>query len=112
MQKIITKTVDDLAIDPSEVVDVLNTACNRRHEKYTLRGICQVDDIVYFVLLPREPSESARTYVLDTVDATSRDDVVAMLDSRWASNFDAVGTVKVYDTTYILFSRPAADSAS
>ncbi len=107
MQRIITKTVDDVAVAPEEIVDTLNIACTRRQDKYKVQGVCQIEERIYFVLVPLLPSEPAKTYVLVAVEESSHDDVVAMLDTRWSSNFDILGTIKVYETTYILFAKPA-----
>jgi hypothetical protein len=102
-QRIITFALDDLAVDPDSVVDALNDACTHRHEHYRIRGVCQLDQKIYFVLLSLDANEPARSYVLTSIDDISSDGFVAMLENRWASNFDTVGTIKVYDTVMALF---------
>ena len=104
MQKIISFEVDDLAVDAEEVVNTINNACTKRHDKYKVRGICQIEPHVYFVLLPLRQHEEPERYVLIDVQDTSHDGFVALLNERWSADFDTVGTIEVYEDTKILFA--------
>ena len=105
MQRIIRYQVDDVIVDPDGVVEALNHACAGRTGMYRVRGVCQVGEDVYFVLLPLGPQETLETYVLAPVDDVSTDGFSAMLHTRWTSGFDAVGAVTLGDAVYVLFAR-------
>ncbi len=106
MQKIISFSLDDLAADTAGVQDAVNTACARRGVKYRVRGLCQIESQVYFALLPKAPEEESETYVLAPLDpAPSHQDATAIFSDRWGAGFDLVGSIKVYETLFLLFAR-------
>ncbi|MCF7854395.1 MAG: hypothetical protein K9N51_06325 [Candidatus Pacebacteria bacterium] len=107
MEKIISYTVDDIAVDPESITEAINKACCGRHVHHRVVGVCQIEDRIYFALLPLDENETARPYILVTVDDTSHDGFVSMLNTRWASGFDVVGTITAYDTVMALFAKPA-----
>lgn len=104
-QRIVTFSVDDIAVDPDGVMASLNDACCHRHDHYRIHGMCQVATEVFYVLLPLAAHEKARTYVMVPVDDISYDGFVSLLNERWSGGFDIIGTIQVYDTTYALFER-------
>jgi len=108
MQKIVRYEVDDIIVNPDGVVEALNHACTGRTGMYKIRGLCQVGGSVYFILLPLDPHETAETYGLAPVADISADGFTSMLHSRWSAGFDAVGSVVLGDTVYVLFARPQA----
>ena len=52
MHKVVTFATADLAFDPKGVAEAVNKACRGRSGRYWLRGVCQVEDTTFFVLLP------------------------------------------------------------
>jgi hypothetical protein len=107
MQRILTYHIDDLAVDHKDVMATVNAACTHRGVEYTVRGVCQVEDHVYFILLPLEDKEREEEYVLvPKADPPSRDEMIAILNDRWNNNFDPVGSIQVYETPMILYAKP------
>jgi len=105
-QRIISYALDDLVVDPDGAIDALNDACTHRQVHYRVSGICQLEHRVYFALAPVADPRAAGNYLLVTVEDTSHDGFVSMLDDRWAAGFDIVGTITLYETVMALFARP------
>jgi hypothetical protein len=103
--RIVTYALAEIESVPEEVVAALNVACNRRRTKYRVRGLFQLDDVVYFLLLPRERLEKPETYVLVPLTDVSSGGFPAGLMERWAAGFDAVGLVRVAAGHLALFAR-------
>jgi len=107
MQKIITFGVNDLALDTDEVAARLTEACSHRRAQYRVRGLCQVREVVYFVLLGLPRGDPPESYVIVPVDDLTDAGVTAMLEQRWEAGFDAVGMVNLGDDACLaLFARP------
>ncbi len=107
MQKIVRFDIDDVVLDPESVQARLNQACSGRTGLYRVRGVCAVGGAVYFVLLPLAPDVSAETYVLAYVDDVSDAGFAAVLEERWSAGFDAVGSIAMGESAYVLFARPS-----
>ena len=105
MQRIVSYTLDDLAADPKAVEAGLNTACRSRRQKYRVNGVCQLADTVHFVLLPVESVARGAGYVIAPADETGPDGFTAELSQRWASGYDAIGTMEVGETLLVLYTR-------
>ena len=107
MQKVLVFSVDDLAVERKNVAQALNNACNNRSQKYRVRGMCQVDDEVYFVLLPRRQGESAEDYVFAPADDISETGMASLLEERWEAGFDTVGLINLGEDSLLMFyARP------
>lgn len=106
MQTIMPFSVDDVSFDAESVADALNMACAGRHERRRVRGVCQIEETVYFFLLPLRRGEPLESYVLVAVDDLTEDGLTAMLAQRWEAGFDAVGTINLGEAAYYtLFAR-------
>jgi len=106
MQKIVTFPVADLSLDPKSAADALNRACNKRTHHYRVQGVCQIDELVYFVLRPRPTNSPAETYVLVPADHGATGDFADVLLERWSAGFNALGTVRLDAGVHlILFAR-------
>jgi len=109
MYRILPFMLDDIAADHKSVQESLNTACSRRGTHYFLRGLAQVESHVYFFLIPSNSGEVAEEdYVLAPVESEQpleHEDIIGMLKDRWAAGFDLIGTIKVYDTLFMVFAR-------
>ena len=108
MPRVICLAVDDLALDPAGLAATLNTACNSRRTKHTVRGVCQVEDRLYFVLTPRAARASRETYVLAPVPETEDASFTAELASRWAAGFTVLATLQVGGEVHALYARTEA----
>jgi len=109
-QKLVSFSVADLAARTDEIAAALTEAC-RRSPGYVVRGLCQVEDIVHFVLLSLRGGEQPAAYILAFVDDVSEAGLTAMLAQRWASGFDAVGTVALGDGAYLTLFAKSRDNA-
>jgi len=105
--KIILFNIDDIAIDPDDVCDSLNEACTKRQRNFRVRGVCQLEDRVYFIVVPLKPGEEPEEYVISSIDDISHDGFSTLLQNRYQGGFDMVGTFKVYETYMALFAKPA-----
>jgi len=106
MQKIVTFPVADLSYDPGAAADALDRACNTRAHRYRVGGVCQIDELVYFVLRPRPTAAPAETYVLTPVEDLGVDGFPDALLQRWSAGFNPLGTVRLDAGVYlILFAR-------
>lgn len=107
MQRILSYHIDDLAVDPQDVIHAVNDACTHRGVEYKVRGVCQIEDHVFFVLLPLEDKEREEEYVLVAKsDPPSRDEMIAILNDRWHADFDTVGSIQVYETPMMVYAKP------
>ncbi len=106
MHRTLPFSLDDLAADHKSVQATLNDACSKRRQKYWLRGVAQVEDHVYFFLLPRVGNSADEDYVLAPLpEIPSHQDMIGILDDRWAAGFDMIGSCRVYETLFLVFAR-------
>ena len=108
MQRIIPYNIDDIAFDPDEIATMLNDACEHRRVKYTVRGVCQAYERVYFILLPMEDDRKPEEYVIKPIEDASSEGMVAHLEGRWESGFDTVGSIQIEDMVFGVFAKPPA----
>jgi hypothetical protein len=111
MQRIAAFSVDDLLLDSNAVADALMHDCRRGDTPMYVRGVCQIQDTVYFTLLPcRDSGSQPVQYVwvecADTTDAG----ITSLLEERWAAGFDLVGSVDGdEDLVFLLFAKNPKD---
>ncbi len=106
MHKIMPFSLDDLAANSKEVQDSVNTACCRRTTKYRLRGVAQIEEHVYFFLLPRGSEEEMEDYVFAPLEeSVAHEDIIGMISDRWSAGFDLVGSFDVYGTLFMVYAR-------
>lgn len=109
MQKIVAFSVDDLRLDSQTVADALGRACGRREKTMFVNGMCQIQETVYFTLLPcgdrrKPPCQYVWVENEDCTDAG----VTALLEERWAAGFDLIGSADGGDgLAFLLFARNA-----
>ena len=107
MQKVLLFSVDDIAADTSNVAQALAKACNGRTDHFRVRGLCQIEDEVYFVLLPRPRGETREDYVFAPLEDISDMGMQALLEERWEAGFDTVGLIDLGEDSYLmLYARP------
>ena len=106
MQKVVRYSLDDVALDHKAVAQALNRACRRGSTRYAVRGLAQIDDALYFVLLPAGDQLPDEQYVLAPVEDRSRSGFTAELTERWAAGFDLIGTLQLGDGFLALYARP------
>ena len=105
--RIAIHSITALAFDPDAIAEALMETCNRRSLRYNLRGVCPVDDKVFFLLEPRAASAPSEQYVIVPVSDTTEDGVTGMLNERWGAGFGAIGTVPLgEDTCLFVFAKP------
>lgn len=107
-QKIIHYHIDDIAIDPDDVCESLNDACTKRQHKFRVRGVCQLENHVYFIMIPHRNGEPLEEYIIAPLDDISHEGFVATLNNRYQGGFDTVGTFQVYETHMALFAKVLA----
>lgn len=107
MQRLATFSVDDIAFDPKAVGNSLNERCNEGRNKYYVRGACQTEGVVHFVLLPRPEHREEETYVLAPLsEDVTPEGVEAELAERWSAGFDTIATINLGRARYYaLFAR-------
>ncbi len=106
MHRIMPFSLDDLAANPKGAQESLNSACCRRGTKYRLRGLAQIEEHVYFFLLPRQTNDPREDYVLAPLEEIpSHEDVIGILSDRWAAGFDLVGSFDVFGTLFMVYAR-------
>ena len=106
MQKIVEFAVDDLTLDAEAVADVLTQACRKREGTFAVRGLCQVEEAVYFVLHPCTTEEAPAQYGWVEVNDLTDAGITALLDQRWGGGFDLVGAVNAGDgLLFVLFAK-------
>ena len=103
-QRIISFTIDEIAVDTDNVIESLNDACTKRHLHYWVRGICQLEDRVYFMLLPCSDNQHAETYRISALEEIGDENFVATVNGRYQGGYDTVGSFRVYDTIMLLFA--------
>ena len=107
MQKIISFTVDDLAADAAGLAETLTDACNRRRTRYRIHGLCHIEEVLYFVLLPLPKDEPPADYIFVSTEDVTEAGMTSLLEARWEAGFDAVGAVALGEANYfILFAVP------
>jgi hypothetical protein len=107
MQRILTYHIDDLAVDHKSVIETVNNACTHRETEYKVRGVCQIDDHVFFILLPLVEHEKEEEYVLvPKAELPPPDEMIAILNDRWHAGFDTIGSIQVYETPMMLYAKP------
>lgn len=108
-QRIISFSMDEIAVDTDDVVNSINEACTKRHHHYWVRGVCQVEQQVYFILLPITEGHESEVYRLESLpeEEFGHEDFVSDLNERYQGGFDTVGSFKIYDTIMVVFAKPA-----
>ena len=101
MQRIMTFSIEDIAIDRKAVAKKINKACDHHPYHYKVNGLCQVEDKVYFILLPVEDESLKKEYVLAPIDDVSPDGFTAELETRWESGFNTVGIISFGDNFFM-----------
>ncbi len=96
-QRILTFSISDLAFDSGSVARQLTANCRDHAEHYRVGGACQVDERVFFTLLPVRGPAPAAVYRLVPVEDATADGFAAMLSERWHAGFDALGTIDLGD---------------
>jgi hypothetical protein len=107
MQKTVSFSIEDVAFDPDGVAETLNNACEHRRMKFYVRGVFQLDDHVYFTLIPLE-DRPAEEYLIKPFEDVSADGIPATIKTRWESGFDTIGVICVHETCYGVFAKPCA----
>gem|GEM_PF-1223644 len=110
MQKIMTFAIDDLIIDPQSVADQLTKLCSTHRPRYRVRGLCRIEDCVYFVLHAATATEPREQCVFAPIEDVSNDGFTSMLDQRWAAGFNSIGTIAEGEGTYLLLLTRTLDS--
>ena len=107
MQKIVTLSVDELRFDAGEVAETLLHACTRGNAPLEIRGMCQIDESVFFTLLPcRDAGSAPAQYVWVEIRDRTDDGVASLLEERWAAGFDLIGSVNAdADLSFLLFVK-------
>lgn len=106
MHRTLTFSINDLAADTKGVQDAVNAACSRRGTKYKLRGLVQMEDHVYFFLLPRDRDTAEEEYVLAPLDeVVTHEEMIGLISDRWAAGFDLVGAIDIYGTMFLVLAR-------
>ena len=103
MQRIMTFSIEDIAIDRKAVVKKINSGCDHHPYHYRVNGLCQLDDKVYFVLLPLDEGVERKEYVLAPVEDPSQDGIVTELETRWEAGFNTIGTINFGDNFFMNF---------
>ncbi len=99
--------LNDIAYDSREIERILTKSCNSHQQKYYLRGVCQVEKKVYFVLLPRQDSEPPEHYVIVDLPDSSDEGMDAMFEQRWEAGFNVLATIHLGDSAYLaVYSHP------
>ncbi|MFW6414307.1 MAG: hypothetical protein ACOCZS_03290 [Verrucomicrobiota bacterium] len=107
--KIIHYHIDDIAIDPEDICDSLNEACTKRQHRFRLRGICQLENHVYFVMVPLRSGEPREEYIITTLEDISHEGFIATVNNRYQGGFDVIGSFQVYETHMALFAKVLQD---
>jgi len=103
--RIISFGIDEIAVDTENVADSINEACTKRHHHYWVRGVCQLESRVYFMLLPVSEAQESETYRLITLDEIGHENFVATVNGRYQGGYDTVGSIKVYDTIMLVVAK-------
>ena len=106
MQRIISYTIADIAMDPKEIARSLNHACGDHHDHYRICGISQIDEGVHFILLPTKDCFAKESYVIAPLEDLSDDGIFSELETRWESGFNTIGNIQLDSNTYLaLYAR-------
>lgn len=108
MQKLLHFDSDDLVVDRESVLEQVQRSCQRNSGRFRVRGVCQVDRLVTFVLDPIDAGESLETYEFGWLDDITAEGVESAILNRWSAGRDTVGSVSLGDDRYLLLlaSRP------
>lgn len=104
-QRIISFTIDEIAVDTDNVINSINQACVKRHNHYWVRGICQLEDRVHFMLLPVNAGQPSESYRFSALEELGDESFVAEVNGRYQGGFDTVGSFRVYDTVMLMFAK-------
>ena len=108
-QKLAVFSVADLTVDPTAVEQALEKTCRRGRDRYRVRGVCQVENRVYFVLRPAPEPEPPESYVIVVTQDVTDAGMTGVLDERWRAGFDALGSVNLGGSVYLLvFAKPGS----
>ena len=107
MQKILHFDIDDIVVDPDNVLERIQHACSDTIGRYRVRGLCQIDDRITFVLVPLDASESAETYQLGWLEDSTPEGLQTALMNRWSGGYDTIGCVNLGDGRYTLLLAAA-----
>ncbi len=100
-QRLAEFTVEDIALDPKEVAERLNKDCRTYSHKYYVRGAWQIQNQVYFILLPKPPERADEEYVLAPMPDISTSGLEGTLSDRWGAGFDPIAAIHLGEESYI-----------
>lgn len=106
--RLLTYSVDDIALEPETVAKNLTLACRRQNGVYQITGLCQTNDRVFFPMEMNGAHAPAR-YVLAPMQTDRAEDIAARLHTRWRAGFRTLGLVRVGDGYYGLFATDATE---
>lgn len=109
MQKILHFEVDDITVDPDQVADRLHHACSRSSQRYRVRGVCQLDLQVSFILRPLESHESLETYQFGWLEDATAEGFEAAVTNRWSSGYDTLSAINLGESRYMLLLARQAE---
>jgi hypothetical protein len=111
IQRQVKFSVNEIAFNPGNVENCLNKLC-AGPDGYWVRGVCQFDQSVTFVLLPRSlPQPPAPDLADETVPVAhhlvllqdlSEAAVDAELMTRWTAGFETIGAIDLGDSQAML----------
>lgn len=102
MQKTLHFNIDDIVVDPDNVLERIQHACRDANGQYRVRGLCQIDDRISFVLVPLSESESPETYQFGWLEDTTPEGLQTALMNRWSGGYDTIGCINLGDNRYML----------
>lgn len=103
MQRILNFSVDDVIIDQETVEERLNSACADPAKPYRLRGVCQVDQQVAFLLVPAEEmAQKEETYTFGMLADTTVAGFETAVSERWFAGLEVLGILNLGEDRYLL----------
>ncbi len=100
-QRIMAFAVDDLIISPEQITKRLTKSCNTESMLYRVSGCCQVDKVVYFVLLPLRKFEPQESYIIAPISDSTDAGITALFAERWQAGFNTLGTICLGQGSYL-----------
>jgi len=95
-------TVSDIAFDAAGIGKRLTALCIHGGRPYMVRGLCQLDEAVTFVLVPCEHERPADEYHLIKVPTTEPEAFEAELSIRWHAGFDCIGLINLGPAEFLM----------
>lgn len=93
MQKTSSFNLQDVILDPETVGGALTDACRNRQGNFRVTAVCQLDEIVTFVLQPTRDGAAGDEIVIVPVDEPTPEAFPRELFDRWTNGFNALGTI-------------------